>query len=52
LIQHGVIEEQKGHLFLILNRHNEKVDSVNAGKEFFLTKDIETAWIPLGPKIP
>lgn len=52
LIQHGVIEEQKGHLFLILNRHNEKADSVNVGKEFFLTKDNETVWIPLGPKMP
>jgi hypothetical protein len=30
----------------------KKADSVNVGKEFFLTKDNETVWIPLGPKIP
>lgn len=50
LIKEGIIEDQKGYLYLILNEHKENVDSVSVGKEFFITKDKETVWIPIGRK--
>lgn len=48
LMQKGIVEEQKGYLYLILDKHKENVDSVKIGKEFFISKDKETVWIPLG----
>lgn len=50
LIKEGIIEEQKGYLYLTLKEHKENVDSVSVGKEFFMTKDKKTVWIPIGRK--
>ena len=50
LMENGVIEEQKGNLYLSLNKHKENVDSVQIGREFFLSNDKEVVWIPLGHK--
>ncbi len=50
LIKEGIIEEQKGYLYLKLNEHKESADSVSVGKEFFITKDKKTVWIPIGRK--
>ena len=50
LMQNGVIEEQKGYLYLSLSKHKENADTLTIGREFYLSKDHEMVWIPLGQK--
>lgn len=50
LMQNGVIEEQKGYLYLTLRKHRDNADSLHIGKEFYISKDNEMVWVPLGQK--